>query len=182
VVDILPTPPPASRCQVAGEHVTALVLWGPRWRPDQKDVPLREAAAESGIEEFFANSGCFVLANVRRVPLEAPITKIGLKELIAESSPMPDRVLTIAVRELGPIVKLLSSLALVEGGTDVLLEISAYDSANLDSRADFTVHWQNGGPWVLKGTGTLPHDIQAALAAALKPRSGAQVSGRPNGG
>lgn len=168
-VDLSRSPPAGVRCQAPGERVTALVLWGPRWRPDQKDVPLREAAAEQGIKEFFATSNCFARSQVRRVPLPAPIATERLDEIIAETSPKPDRVLTIAVRELGPIVKLLASLALVEGGIDVLLEISSYNGTSPNPRFDFSVHWQHGGPWVLKGTGTLREDIQSALAAALGP-------------
>jgi len=170
-VDLSPAPPASARCQLPGERITALVLWGPRWRPDQKDVPLREAAAEKGIKAFFAGSSCFTQTLVRRVPLDAPIATARLDQFIAEASPKPDRVLTIAVRELGPIVKLLASLALVEGGTDVLLDMSSYNSVNPGSRFDFSVHWQHGGSWVLKGTGTLREDIQSALAAALKPNA-----------
>ena len=111
-------------------------------------------AAEQGIKAFFATSNCFARAQVRRVPLEAPIATERLDQVLAETSPKPNRVLTITERELGPIVKLLASLVLVEGGTDFLLEISSYDGANPGSRFDFGVHWQHGGPWVLMGTGT----------------------------
>ena len=171
-VDISQALPANAKCQTPGERINALVLWGPRWRPDQKDVPLREAAAEKGIKAFFAGSSCFAQTHVRRVPLDAPIATAQLDQFIAEASPKPDRVLTIAVRELGPIVKLLASLALVEGGTDVLLDVSSYDGTH---RFDFHVRWQHGGPWVLKGTGSLTDDIQSALAVALQPNTRAST-------
>ena len=75
----------------------------------------------------------------------------------------------ITVRELGPIVKLFASLALVEGGTDVLLDFVSFDPKRPGSRVAFSVHRQNGGPWALKGVASLPDDLEAALAAALRP-------------
>ena len=74
----------------------------------------------------------------------------------------------IAVRELGPIVKIGASLALVEGGTEVVLYVSEYEATKPAPRT-FTVQWRNGGPGVLKGVATLPKDMQAALAAGLQP-------------
>jgi hypothetical protein len=44
---------------------------------------------------------------------------------LASSGGQFNAVVTIAVRELGPVVKLLSSAALVEGGTEVVLQVSA---------------------------------------------------------
>jgi hypothetical protein len=40
-------------CQLPGEQASALVFWGPKWRPDQKEVLLRQAAAQRGIEILF---------------------------------------------------------------------------------------------------------------------------------
>ena len=159
-------------CQPVGEQASALVSWGPKWRPDQKEVPRREGAAQRGIEQFFSTSECFV--NVR------VIRKIGDREsiefapaeipgLAATYASAPVHVLFITVRELGPIVKLFSSLALVEGGTDVVLEIRAVSSSTGQTTADFTAHWQNGGPWVIKGVSTLEQDIASALQEALNP-------------
>ncbi len=57
-----------------------------------------------------------------------------ISTLVAAETTTPSQVLLITVRELGPIVKLLSSVALVEGGTDVVLEIRAVSPANLVAR------------------------------------------------
>jgi len=46
-------------CQPPGEQPSAIVLWGPKWRPDQEGVLRREAAAQRGIEQFFSTSECF---------------------------------------------------------------------------------------------------------------------------
>jgi hypothetical protein len=159
-------------CQQPGEQVSALVFWGPKWRPDQKNVPRREAAAQRGIEQFFSTSECFAKVKVTRKvgdreSIELPAAEVP--GLAASYASDPDRLLFITVRELGPIVKLFSSLALIEGGTDVVLEIRAISPSTGQITADFTAHWQNGGPWVIKGVSTLEQDMASALQEALKP-------------
>ena len=91
-----------------------------------------------------------------------------ISTLVAAETTTPSQVLLITVRELGPIVKLLSSVALVEGGTDVVLEIRAVSPSTGQTTSDFTAHWQNGGPFVIKGVATLEQDICSALQEALK--------------
>ena len=159
-------------CQRPDEQASALVLWGPRWRPDQKEAPKRETAAQRGIEGFFSSSGCFAKTTViRRVgdreSIDLSPAEIGA--LVAADATAPRYVLVITVRELGPILKLFSSLALVDGGTDVVLDIRAFSPATGQTTADFNSHWQNGGPLVIKGVATLEQDIGSALQEALKP-------------
>lgn len=168
-----PTPTQAV-CQAPGEKISALVLWGPQWRPNQKEPAKREAAAQRGIERFFATSRCFSTAHVQRAANDQPVnslTSTEIRALAAAEPTAPSRVLLITVRELGPIVKLFGSLALVEGGTDVVLEIRSVATATGEVVADFRSHWQHGGPWVIKGVATLEQDIGFALQAALKPGS-----------
>lgn len=62
-VQLAPSPQP-SVCQ---STANALVLWAPQWRPNQKDISEREAAAADGITQFFAKSGCFSSATVQRI-------------------------------------------------------------------------------------------------------------------
>jgi hypothetical protein len=165
-------PPGHCLCQGSGERVSAIVLWGPRWRPDQKDIPLREAAAQRGIERFFASSGCYASAQVLRTIDDRPAIELSaadVRAFAATQPSAPSRAVFITVRELGPIVKLFSSPALVEGGTDVVLDIRSTIPATGESLAEFRAHWQNGGPWVLKGVATLEQDIGSALQAALAP-------------
>lgn len=52
----------------------------------------------------------------------------ALLTLAASTHPPSDRVLVVTVRELGPIVKLLGSAALIEGGTEVVLDLTALDA------------------------------------------------------
>lgn len=164
--------PTQAVCQAPGETISALVLWGPQWRPNQKDVPTREAAAQRGIERFFATSGCFSTVHIQRTAngqAANALSPTELRALAASEPTAPGRMLLITVRELGPVVKLFASLALVEGGTDVVLEIRSVAAATGEVVADFRTHWQHGGPWVIKGVATLEQDIGSALQAALKP-------------
>jgi hypothetical protein len=159
---------PSLNCSSAS---SALVLWAPRWRPDQKDVAAREEAASTGLNNFLARSGCFASAELRRVPtLEA--SAVSARSRRAEDSRF--KVVGIEVRELGPVVKLLSSAALLEGGTEVVLRVTEYSPASGAQLREFTVHWQNGGAGVIKGVASLPVDMQAALSAALQPSSAAR--------
>lgn len=80
----------------------------------------------------------------------------------------------IAVRELGPVVRLLSSAALVEGSTHVVLDVTEYSPPASTNPREFSVNWQNGGPGVIKGVSSLPADMEAALAAALQPEGSAK--------
>ena len=164
--------PGAPLCQQRGERVSALVLWGPSWRADQKDVPLREAAAQRGLEAFFDSSGCFSSVEVRRLSGGRSATLPALPErlaLAAASEPKANRVLVVTVRELGPVVKLLASAALVEGGTEVVFDIDAIGAPSGASLAKFQMHWEDGGAWVIKNTSSLSQDMGAALRAALSP-------------
>jgi len=168
-VTFTPAAPPNSLCQAQGKRISVLVLWAPQWRPDQKDVHLREAAAEQGITRFFRTSTCFAQAEVRRTSFESVSSEEQLQKFIADADRKPDRVLVVVVRELGPVVKLLSSVALVEGGTEVVLNVSEYGAQSARPLQAFSVHWQSGGPGVVKGVASLPADMEAALISSFRP-------------
>jgi hypothetical protein len=164
--------PTASLCQSPGESVSAVVLWEPRWRPDQKEPQQREAYAERGIRDFFDTSHCYSSVVIRRLDVATPP---GAEDLpFFTDSRSSQRILVIAVRELGPIIRLLGSPALIEGGTEVVLDIAEYRFGTAQAKQAFSVHWRNGGPGVIKTTATLDEDIKAALANALKPIAGAK--------
>lgn len=156
---------PSPQPPVCHASSSALVVWAPQWRADQKDVQAREVAASEGITRFFEGSGCFASVSLRQLP---QLSASGIQSAAAEAAPRYGSLVGIAVRELGPVVKLSSSVALVEGGTEVVLDIAEYRLPNPTPRS-FSVHWRNGGPGIIKGVATLPQDIQAALAAALQP-------------
>ena len=96
-------------------------------------------------------------------------SKEVIQDAVAAARARNEKVVLIALRELGPTVKIGASLVLVEGGTEVVLDLTEYEPANSAPR-NFTVQWRSGGPGVVKGVATLPQDIQEALAAGLQPR------------
>lgn len=157
------TPPdPAPVCQPQAA-VKASVLWRTQWRADQKDVPEREAAAAQGINRFFADGGCFVAAVVARA-------EAGRSDFAVPAG--ADLLLVLTVRELGPTVKLLSSAALVEGGTEAVVDVAVVRPGRRAPDRQFSIHWQDGGAGVVKGVQTLPADMTAALQAGLMARPG----------
>ncbi len=158
---------PSPQAPVCDRSATALVLWAPQWRPDQKDVAAREAAAASGLDEFFRSAGCFGRTQLRRAGSLSP--QAIASEAGAPGGPF-DVVLTLAVRELGPVVRLLSSAALVEGGTEVVLQVTARRVNDGEPVREFTAHWRHGGPGVIKGVRSLPDDMRSALRGALQPQ------------
>ncbi len=162
--------PAEGPCQVAGQNVTALVLWGTQWRADQKDVAQREAAAELGLSEYFAKSGCFSNTRLVRRTATSALTLQFAREATQAADSSATRVLAVTVRELGPVLQVLSSAALVEGGTEVVLQVQSFELSSIGKPAEFVVHWKNGGPGVIKGVATLPQDMQATLAASLEAR------------
>lgn len=162
---------PSPQAPVCDRTAAAQILWAPRWRPDQKDVARREEAARAGLQEFLANSGCFARSELQRVP-DLGATSVAART--ASAAPQFSRVVVIAVQELGPLVELFSSAALVEGGTEVVLHVAAYSAPEFTPPREFTIHWRNGGPGVVKGVASLPDDMQAALRAGLQPAAGAK--------
>lgn len=162
---------PSPQAPVCDRTSTALVLWAPQWRPDQKDVAAREEAAASGLASFFAGSSCFARTDLRRV---SSVSTSAVTAELAASGGQFNAVVTIAVRELGPVVKLLSSASLVEGGTEVLLQVTSRQVQSSSQAREFTVHWRDGGPGVIKGVAGLPSDMSAALRAGLQPAPATQ--------
>ena len=162
---------PSPQAPVCDASAQALVLWAPRWRPDQKDVPAREDAAAAGLNDFLARSGCFAHAELRRVPA---VATAAVQAELGRSGGAVGLLVGIEVRELGPVLKLMSSAALVDGGTEVLLRISVYSPQSAAELRQFTVHWQDGGPGVVKGVASLPADMRAALQAGLQPGAAAK--------
>lgn len=158
--------PVAPVCQGANAPLSAVVFWGPNWRPDQKDVGAREQAAERGIADFFATQDCFARTQVQRLASGTLGSLDEAKAALAASGIGAQRVVYVVVRELGPVVKLLSSVALIQGGTEVVLDVAIYDPAR-GQQARFTTHWRHGGAGVVKGVASLPGDMRAALATAL---------------
>ncbi len=157
---------PSPQTPVCNSSASSLVLWAPQWRPDQKDVPEWEVAAEAGLKNFLQSSGCFARFELRRLSSMTPATadvKVG------SAHGQFNKVIAITVRELGPVIRLLSSSALINGGTEVVLQIAEYLPPGETQIRTFTVYWQNGGAGMVKGVESLPEDMRAALVMGLQP-------------
>ncbi|HMS07476.1 MAG TPA: hypothetical protein PKD73_17110 [Burkholderiaceae bacterium] len=152
---------PSPQAPLCDPAASALVLWAPHWRADQKDVAAREDAAAAGLRAFFDRGDCFARTELRRVAQLPPA-------LLPGAGPgAHERVIGVEVRELGPVVRLLASAALVEGGTEVVLRLARYAPATLQEQRGYAVHWRSGGPGTVRGVATLPQDMQAALQAGF---------------
>jgi len=157
---VITTPPGQAPVCQPDTDLRVAVRWGTNWRLDQKDVVNREAAASKGITDFFASAKCFRSSSVSRSGAS------NGKSRVPEGS---DLLLLLTVRELGPVVKLLSSAALVEGGTEAVVDVALFRPRQDLPIRQFTIQWRDGGPGVLKGVRTLPQDMASALAAGLLP-------------
>ncbi len=115
----------APLCQSKVQPYSALILWGPVWRPNQKDVPLREVAALQGIEDFSEHSACYSSVAIRRLPGELSAvlpTEAQLHAIANGATPAPDRIVVLIVRELGPVIQISGPVAALGGGTEVALD------------------------------------------------------------
>ena len=172
---------PSPQAPVCERSADALVLWAPAWRADQKDLTQRETMAADGLKQFFAESGCFARTELRRIADTSSATVSSQSATTAASATGPfTRLVVLEVRELGPVVKLLSSPSLIEGGTEAVLQVAVYGPSGLAREREYSVHRRNGGPGVVKGVASLAGDMQQALAAALQPEKKANATNAVN--
>jgi hypothetical protein len=152
-------------CTAGGPSVSLSVLWGPQWRPDQKEPPLREAAALRGIEAFFRSQACVGPLAIHRVAVPGQpeaLTDAQVLDMARAQGDAPDQVVLLTVRELGP--KLIIGIPwLIEGGTEVIVESRVADARTGAALARLRTHWQKGGPFYIKGVKTLDQDMQTVL-------------------
>jgi hypothetical protein len=161
-------------CRAGQPSIPTLVYWGTEWRPDQKEPPLREAAALRGIEDFLGHASCLAVIGVNRVTTEQlRVSNEELLRLASGSNPKPERVLLVVVRELGPRL-IVGVPVIVEGGTEVLIDVRVLDAATSESMATTRTLWRNGGTFVIKGVKTLDQDMSAALKSTLMPDQAAK--------
>lgn len=157
-------------CQSKTQPYSALILWGPVWRPNQKDVPLREIAALQGIEDFSQNSACYSSVVIRRLPgeriAEIP-TELQIQQIASATQTAQDRIVVLTVHELGPVIQIGGPIALFGGGTEVVLEAQIYDGRSGQLMATRNVRWSNGGSFVIKGVKSLPNDMRSAIDAVF---------------
>jgi len=168
-IDTAGSPLKAPLCQEGSEPLTTVIYWGTQWRPDQKEPALREAAALRGINDFLSHTNCLSVAGVHRLPAGSFIpSDEDLLRSAASPSAVPERVVHIVVRELGPHVS-FGIPVIVEGGTEVVIDVHVRNPRTAAVLANTRTHWRNGGSFVIKGVRTLDQDMRAALDAALMP-------------
>jgi hypothetical protein len=151
-----------------------LVYWATQWRADQKEPQQREAAARRGLEDFLSRTTCLSVVAAERFPPDQTLPdEEAAVRLAATRGSLPDRIVLVAVRELGP--KLTIGIpVIVEGGTEVLLDVRVLDPKAPGLLADAQTLWRNGGTFVIKGVKTLDGDMSEALKAALMSSQSAQ--------
>ena len=156
-------------CPKEPSKASIAVVWGTQWRPDQKEPLLREDAAQRGLVSYFSTLPCGPALSVQRLP--APFVLEDLSEQAAFAklpglARVANKAILISVRELGP--KLLIGLPnLVEGGTEVVLDVMVLDVKRGTKLAEFKTHWQHGGPFYIKGVKSLDEDLVSALKASF---------------
>ena len=152
-------------CRAGKSVLSTLVYWGPQWRPDQKEPQLREAAALRGIHDFLNRASCIAIIGVHRLSLEKQQpSNNDLFRLASNTATEPEQILFIAVRELGPRL-VIGIPAIVEGGTEVLIDVRVLNPQTSESLANTQTLWRNGGKFVIKGVNTLDQDISSALSS-----------------
>jgi curli biogenesis system outer membrane secretion channel CsgG len=154
-------------CQLEQPPVSTLVLWGPQWRPDQKEPELREAAASRGIRDFLNRVSCIAVTEFKKISWgEQPPSNEELLSTAIASKPEPELVLFVVVRELGPRL-VIGIPNIVEGGTEVKIDVRVLKMQTSEFLSNTQTLWRNGGIFVIKGTSTLDRDMSSALSSVL---------------
>jgi hypothetical protein len=169
-VETIGIPFAAPFCQSASSQSSVSILWAPHWRSDQKEPALREAAALKGIEGFFSTQPCIDSFSTHRIPLPENYEALSEAQLLAiakeAGDDAPQRVILIVIRELGPLLR-IGLPTIIEGGTEVVLEIQAMDLKAAFAPVNLKTHWQHGGPFYIKGVDTLDEDMASALSTVF---------------
>ena len=125
--------------------LTTAVFSGAKWRADQKEPRLeprlREAAALRGMEDFLGRTGCLAVAGIQRLPDGRALA--SHEELLQRQLPCPS----------SPTASCTSSCAnwgrgmpvIVQGGTEVLVDVQVLDIPNSARLANTRTSWRNGG-------------------------------------
>lgn len=163
---------PAVSGVVCAPQLQAHAVWSVQWRADQKEPALREAAAQRGLEQFFHSSECFAKTHLQRVALAEIDTAVAHPPHAAIG-----KTLSIVVRELGPVLRVGASLALIDGGTEVVMDVQEFIAGTTTPVRSFRIQRLEGGPGVVRGASALDQDVLAALRAGLKPALGAPTTG-----
>lgn len=168
---------PSVLCGPLSSEQSVLLLWHADWRADQKEPAQREAIAARAIWQFFEQSSCYGTVTVSDALHRQAVSSLSDQQLLRQvtgSTTSYDKVIRLVVHELGPVLALSTSLSPVRGGTEVVLQSRLLDVTSNTLEAELLSHWRHGGAFVVKGTGTLERDMQAALATIFSPANRAE--------
>ena len=115
-----------------------------------------------GIYQFIDKTPCLAVVAVERLPDAAAAlpSKTELARLARSAPGQPERAVAVIVRELGARLT-IEIPEIVEGETEVLLEISVLHTRTGKTLAGSRTLWRNGGAFVIKGVKTLDQDMSA---------------------
>lgn len=157
-------------CESVAREESALVLWGPAWRTDQKDIPMREQMAENAIRKFFANNTCYPNPTILRSLAGKNAATLSDAEVLKHAASLPNRfkkIILLRLEELGPVVTLNISPIPLVGATEVVFRTKVLNAGSAALDADVSTHWKSTQPYLLKGVKTLEQDFQDALSAVF---------------
>ena len=147
-----------------------LVLWGSAWRENQKEPALRREIAAREIAKFFNSNPCFSHAQILESSREMPalmLTDADALKLATNLQIPVQKVIFVRVEELGPLLMIYLSPILWEGGSEVILRVRVLNVEASRLESDISIHRKDTGPFVLRGTGALEKDLDAALSSVF---------------
>ena len=156
--------PPFCESDLYGSKVA--IYWDTAWRPDQKEIELRERIIAEGIDSFFKANGCIDTITITRAIGTKSITMCTDAEIAAVARSIgADKAIVMRFEELGPNLFLYLSPILWETKNEVLVRTKVIDSRNETIETDTASHWYRGGPFMLLGTRSLHKDLRGTLEA-----------------
>jgi hypothetical protein len=142
----------------------AVVYWDTAWRPNQKEIELREKILAEGISSFFGKAQCIKTIKISRRIGNKPVSMCSEVEIAADARTLDaDKAIVIRIEELGPNLMLYLSPILWETKNEVLMRTKVLDSQKETIETDTTSHWYRGGPFMLLGTDSLHKDLDGTL-------------------
>lgn len=159
-----------SVCQPSSTAAPALVMWGAAWKDGQPNRGEREITAERGIRNYFAKATCFRQAYVAGSAQGRSPLGMSDVEMIRWARSQPTvygTLVQLRLEELDTRTQFRPSLVLWETGSLVQLRVRVLDMASMRLLTERTIHWWNGGGYIIRGTGWLDDDLTAALESVF---------------
>jgi hypothetical protein len=141
-----------------------LVVAETRWRPDQKDVPTREAWAQRAIGHAFEGLPCGRVLAV--TPIAATSSESDASLLAAHAESAPQTLVRVRVEELGPQL-LISIPVLWRVNSDAKFHVRAIDAASGAVLLELDHRRIVGGPFSLRPAAMAEGEFETALKQVL---------------